>query len=124
MTQVDAYFAALPDDTRLVMERVRAIVREAAPDLEETLKYGMPTLLGNGNVVHYAAWKHHFSLYPAPRDHPELGPELVRYPGGDKGTVQFPYDDPPMGLIRRIVLYLVQVDTQRDPGLGKRHAQT
>lgn len=105
------------------MERVRALIRQAAPDLEETLKYGMPTLVGNGNVVHYAAWKKHFSLYPAPREHPELGPELARYPGGDKGTVHFPYDDPPLDLIRRIVAHMVEIDGQREPGGGKRRVQ-
>jgi uncharacterized protein YdhG (YjbR/CyaY superfamily) len=115
MSKVDAYFAELREPTRAVMEQVRAALREAAPELEETLKYGMPTLVGNGNVVHYAAWRNHFSLYPAPREHPELGPELAQYPGGDKGTVQFPYEDPPLELIHRIVMHLAEEDRKRPP---------
>lgn len=120
MSEVDGYFSALPDSSRGVMDQVRAVVREAAPDSEEALKYGMPTLVRNGNVVHYAAWKKHFSLYPAPREHPELGPELAPYPGGDKGTVHFPYDDPPLDLIRRVVIHLAEEDQKRPSAKGKK----
>jgi uncharacterized protein YdhG (YjbR/CyaY superfamily) len=120
LSTVDDYLAGLPEETREVMERVRGVVREAAPELEETIKYRIPTLVGNGNVVHYAAWKKHFSLYPAPRAHPELGPELAPYPGGDKGTVHFSYEDPPLELIRSIVTHLAEVDRQRPPGKAKK----
>ncbi len=120
MSDVDGYFAKLPERGRQVMDQVRAVVREAAPHATETLKYGMPTLVGNGSIVHYAAWKNHFSLYPAPRDHPELGPELAPYPGGDKGTVHFPYEDPPLDLIRRVVAHLAEVDRDRPPAKAKK----
>jgi uncharacterized protein YdhG (YjbR/CyaY superfamily) len=113
LTDVDTYLSKLAEPARSVLERVRLTAREAAPDLKETIKYGMPTLVGNRNVVHYSAWKRHFSLYPAPREDPKLGPELASYPGGDKGTVHFPYENPPLDLIGRIVAHLAEEDRRR-----------
>ena len=73
------------------------------------IKYQIPTFVLNGkNLVHFAGYKTHIGLYPAPRGDAELKEELAAYEGG-KGTVQFPLDEPvPYALITRIVKFLVR----------------
>jgi uncharacterized protein YdhG (YjbR/CyaY superfamily) len=62
----------------------------------------------NGNLVYFAAYKNHISLYPAPRGAAQFKKELAQYEGG-KGTVQFPLGEPvPYDLVTRIVKYRIE----------------
>ena len=105
-TSVDAYIAALPDDRRAAMEGLRRTVNGAAPDAIESIAYQMPALRSHGGqfLVSYAAFKAHFSLFPASEAVVEaLGEELRPYLAG-KGTIRFPADRPiPLALVARIV---------------------
>lgn len=108
---IDAYIAGFPPDVQERLETIRAAIRKAAPGAEEAIKYAIPTFVLNGNLIHFAAYKHHIGLYPAPRGHEDFKDELAAYEGG-KGTVQFPHDKPlPMRLIGRIVKFRVQQTT-------------
>ena len=65
----------------------------------------MPALRTDGQfLVSYAAFKRHYSLFPASDAVvAALGPELSPYLAG-KGTIRFPADQPiPTDLVRRIV---------------------
>lgn len=104
-TTVDAYIAALPDDRRAAMEELRRTIIAAAPDATETIAYQMPALRTNGRfLVSYAAFKAHYSLFPASDAVIEaLGDELTRYLAG-KGTIRFPADEPiPFTMVTKIV---------------------
>jgi uncharacterized protein YdhG (YjbR/CyaY superfamily) len=114
-TTVDEYMAALPADVRAVMEQLRATIRAAAPDATESIAYLMPALRTDGRfLVSYAAFKRHFSLFPASDvvvD--ELGDELTPYLAG-KGTIQFKAASPlPLDLIARIVRIRVRENAAR-----------
>jgi uncharacterized protein YdhG (YjbR/CyaY superfamily) len=104
-TTVDAYVAALPDDRRTAMDELRRTINAAAPDATETIAYQMPALRTNGHfLVSYAAFKAHYSLFPASGAVIEaLGDELTRYLAG-KGTIRFPADEPiPLAMVTKIV---------------------
>ena len=93
---VEEYLAGLPDDRRAVVEELRRTIKAAAPTATETIAYGMPALRSNGGqfLVSYAAYKKHYSLFPASGAVVEaLGEELTPYLAG-KGTIQFPADRP------------------------------
>jgi uncharacterized protein YdhG (YjbR/CyaY superfamily) len=76
--------------------------------------------VGNGNVIFFAAFKDHISVYPAPRGTNEFKQELSRYKGG-KGTVQLPLDEPlPLDLIRRIALFRLDEDRRRTNAKAKK----
>jgi uncharacterized protein YdhG (YjbR/CyaY superfamily) len=105
-TSVDDYLSALPDDRRAVMEELRATIRAAAPEATESIAYDMPALRSDGGqfLVSYAAYKRHYSLFPASDAVVEaLGDELTPFLSG-KGTIQFPASAPiPLPLVKRIV---------------------
>ena len=105
---IDEYISVFPDTVQVILEKVRATIREMVPEAKENISYGIPTFTLNGNLVHFAGYKKHISLYPAPRGVEKFRDELSAYAGG-KGTVQFPLEKPiPYDLIRRIVAFRVQ----------------
>ena len=104
-TSVDQYMAALPDERRAVMERLRETIRAASPDATETISYQMPTFKTHGRfLVSYAAYKAHYSLFPATEAVVEaLGEELRPYLSG-RGTIRFPADaEIPTDIVTKVV---------------------
>ena len=110
---VDEYIAGFPDDVQERLKRIRATIRKAAPAAGEAISYQIPTFVLDGNLIFFAAFKNHISVYPAPRGNPKFKTELSRYKGG-KGTVQFPMDKPiPYGLITRLTKFRMREMSQR-----------
>jgi uncharacterized protein YdhG (YjbR/CyaY superfamily) len=104
---VDAYIADFPPNIRGILENIRRVIKESAPEAREAISYGMPTFKLNGNLVHFAAWKNHIGLYPTPSAGEAFKKELSGYKTS-KGSVQFPMDQPiPFDLIEEIVKYRV-----------------
>lgn len=96
-----------------ILRKIRMTIRKAAPGAEETISYQIPTFTLHGNLIHFAAFKNHIGMYPAPRGAREFKSELSRYEGG-KGTVRFPLDEPiPFALITRIVKFRVKENLKR-----------
>ena len=106
---VDDYIASYPADMQVVLETIRQTIRKVVPAADETISYQIPTFRLNGkNVVHFAGWKHHISLYPLPAVDEEYEQEVAPYRSG-KGTAKFPLDKPiPYDIIERMVGLLVQ----------------
>jgi uncharacterized protein YdhG (YjbR/CyaY superfamily) len=102
---VEAYLAALPPESRALLEQLRATVREALPSAEECINYGIPTFKLKGNLLHYAAYEGHIGFYPAPSGIEAFREAFSGYKQG-KGSVQFPLDQPlPLELIRQVALF-------------------
>ena len=61
---VDAYLAQLPEWQRSICERLREMVREADPEIEETIKRTVqPYFVLDGNVCALLATKDHVNLF-------------------------------------------------------------
>jgi uncharacterized protein YdhG (YjbR/CyaY superfamily) len=105
---IDAYIQKTPEDVQKILQKVREVIKKAAPDAQETIKYGIPTFTLAGNLVHFGAYKDHIGFYPAPSGIEEFKEALSVYQSG-KGTIRFPLDQPiPFDLIREVVLFRVQ----------------
>ncbi|HEY0739350.1 MAG TPA: DUF1801 domain-containing protein [Herpetosiphonaceae bacterium] len=112
-TTIDEYIAGFPQDVQAMLEQVRATIKAAAPEAEETIKYQMPTFMLKGNLVYFAAFKKHIGFYPVPSGIEAFKDELAVYKQG-KGSIQFPLDQPlPLDLISRIVKWRVQENLER-----------
>jgi uncharacterized protein YdhG (YjbR/CyaY superfamily) len=110
---IDEYITGYPREVRVILERVRMTIREAAPAAEETINYQIPTFALKGNLVHFAAYKNHIGFYPTPTGIEKFKKELSVYKGA-KGSVQFPLDKPiPFDLIARIVRFRVRENLAR-----------
>ena len=62
--RVDAYIAKSADFARPLLAQVREVVHAACPDVEETLKWGMPSFTWRGKILcGMAAFKQHMTLW-------------------------------------------------------------
>ncbi len=106
---INEYIAGFPRQTQLILEAIRATIKKAAPEAEETINYAIPTFKLYGDyLIHFAGYKNHISLYPAPRGDEAFANKLAAFKGG-KGTVQFPLNTPiSLNLITDIVKFLIQ----------------
>lgn len=104
---VDDYLAGFDGDVRARLDRVRAAIRAALPDAEESVRYGMPAVaLGGRNHLHYAAWARHIGIYPVYRSDLPIEAELAPYRHA-KDTLRFPYAaEQPDDLITRVAAFL------------------
>ena len=100
---IDAYIAGFPPEIRARLESIRAAIRMAAPEAEETISYRMPTFALLGPLVHFAAFTKHIGFYPGAAAIAQFTGEFASYTTR-KGTVHFPMDAPiPLDLIQRVV---------------------
>lgn len=120
-TNVEEYLAELPDERRDAMEKLRQAINAAAPDATETIAYSMPALRSHGGqfLVSYAAYKAHYSLFPASDEVVKaLGEELAPYLAG-MGTIRFPASRPiPLATVTKIVKVRVAENAARSRKQG------
>jgi len=100
---VEEYLAALRNDQRVALEKLRKAIRSAAPSAEECISYDLPASRLDGELlVAFGAWAKHCAFYPgsvvaAFKD------ELRGY-DTSKGTIRFLSDSPlPAALVRKLV---------------------
>lgn len=103
---IDEYIAGFPEEVQQVLRQIRATIRDAAPDAEETISYQIPTFTLHGRyLIYFAGFKKHVSVYPAPVANPEFAEEMAVY-GSGRGTAKFPLGKPiPFDLITRMVQF-------------------
>ena len=101
---VDAYLAALPEEQRATLERLRTLIRAAAPGATEAMAYGRPAFRLDGRwLVGYGATKRGCSFYAGAAPTRQFAEELAGYRLW-KGTINFPTDRPlPDELVTRLV---------------------
>ena len=105
LTTIDEYLADVNTDQRQTLNRLRAIVRAAAPQAQECISYGIPAFRLNGRpLVFFGAWTNHCSLYPGnsailKRFRDDLKDFEIR-----KGTIRFLPNSPlPVALVKKLV---------------------
>lgn len=110
---IDEYISEFPKEVRKILEQVRKAISKAAPQSVEAMKYGIPTFVLGGNLVHFGAFKNHIGFYAAPTGHEAFAKELSVYKQG-KGSVQFPLDQPmPLELITKITRFRVKQNLEK-----------
>lgn len=108
---IDDYIAQFPPDIQEILENLRKVIKEAAPDAKEKISWQMPTFTLHGNLVHFAAHRNHIGFYPGSSGIEAFKHELSKYKGA-KGSVQFPLGKPmPYELVGKIVKFRVAENT-------------
>ena len=107
---IDEYIAQYPADVQSIMNNLRAVIRETAPQAQERISYGMPGFYQDGMLVWFGGHKNHIGFYPTGEGVEVFKNELAGYKMS-KGAVQFPFDQPiPYDLVRKIVKHRVEAN--------------
>ena len=109
------YMAAAAPVAQPHLRTVYAILKKAAPDAQEVIKWGVPFFVEPRFLFSFSAFKAHLSLAPSPSTLEAFAEEL-RGCRTTKNYLQLPYDEPvPEALVRRIAEHRVkQVQARQD----------
>ena len=107
---IDDYISIQEKSKQVGLQKIRATIKKVAPKATEGISYQMPVFKQNGNLVYFAAAKHHFGFYPTSKPievfKAQLDAKGYTY---SKGAIQFPVDEPiPVKLIQEMVKYRIQ----------------
>jgi uncharacterized protein YdhG (YjbR/CyaY superfamily) len=101
---IDEYLAALSDDKRAALEKLRKTIKAAAPEAEECISYQIPAFRLNGMLVGFGATTNHCAFYPMSSSTVEAHKDELRDYDTSKGTIRFQADKPlPVALVRKLV---------------------
>ena len=101
---IDEYLAALSEDQRSALEKLRKTIRALVPKAEECISYGVPAFRLQRMLVGFGATANHCSFYPMSSSTvEELRDDLKGY-DTSKGAIRFQPDRPlPAPLVRKLV---------------------
>src|SRR3989441_9358711 len=101
---IDEYLAALSDDKRAALERLRKTIRAAAPKAEECISYQLAAFRQNGMLVAFGATANHCAFYLMSSSTVAAHKDALKGYDTSKGTVRFSPDRPlPAALVRKLV---------------------
>ena len=102
---IDQYLAALEDDQRAALEKLRKDIRAAAPAVEECISYQIPAFRLDGKLlVAFGAWANHCSFYPGSSATLRKFQSDLKGFQISKGTIRFSPDNPlPLALVKKLV---------------------
>ncbi len=107
VASIDEYISTFPEDVQKKLEKVRQIIRKAAPEAAEVIKWSRPAFVGDTILVMFGGFKNHIGFYSTPSSLKAFEDDLTKFNTG-KGSIQFPYRQLlPTNLIRKITEYRV-----------------
>lgn len=110
---IDEYKITLPKDTQVVLEKVRQLIQKEVPEATEAISYQIPVFKLKGrNLIHFAVWKSHFSVYPIPKGDKNFQKLILPYIAG-KGTLKFSLEKP---LPEQVIKHVVKLHVKRLTG--------
>ena len=117
---IDEYIAACPPESQAYLKQIRKLIHTLVPDAKEKISYQMAAFERNGkNLIHFAGWKKHVSLYPVPAGSEAFERQVEPCVDG-KGTLKFPLDEPlPVKLIERVIKLHLAVNKKQEKGESK-----
>ena len=99
---VDDYVAQFPPDVQQIMQKLRAVIKSAAPNVEEKISYGIVGYFLNGSLLSFGAYKKHIGFYPLTAAMAAL--KGIKVHEGTRSSIHFPLNEPmPYDLIRKMV---------------------
>ena len=101
---IDEYLATLPEVQRSALEKLRKIIRSAAPKAEECISYQIPSFRQNGMLVGFGATAKHCAFYLMNGSLVNAHKDELKDFDTSKGTIRFQPDRPlPAALVRKLV---------------------
>jgi uncharacterized protein YdhG (YjbR/CyaY superfamily) len=101
---INEYLAALPEETKNTLEKLRTLIKNTAPQAVEKISYQVPTFYYLGPLVGFAAFKNHCSFFVMSHKVMDMFKEELKPYDKSTATIRFPADQPlPESLVANIV---------------------
>ena len=92
---VNEYLDEVPAERKAVLTKLRKLCRASLKDFEETMMYGMPVYVRNGQAeVSFASQKNFIALYILKKDVMDLHRDLLKVKGVSLGKGCIRYSKP------------------------------
>ena len=103
------YIKSIDESSGKVLEELKELTFKLVPEAELSISYGIPTFKFKGkNLVHFGAFKDHWSFFPGPFVIEAFKDRLSAYKVS-KGTIQVPYSmKVDFDLFRNMILFRVK----------------
>lgn len=114
---IDEYIAACPPESQAYLSEIRKLIHALVPEAKEKISYQIACFELNGmNLIYFAGWKKHVSLYPLPAGSEAFERQIAKYVDG-KGTLKFPLAEPlPLKLIERDIKLHLEANKKKTKG--------
>lgn len=105
LSTIDEYLESLGDQQRAALERIRQIIRAAAPKAQECISYQLPAFRLNGKLlVGFGATTKHCAFYLMSATTVAAHEADLKGFDTSAGTIRFQPDKPlPVNLVRKLV---------------------
>ena len=102
---IDEYLAAISEDKRAALEKLRKTIKAAVPKAEECISYGLAAFrLAGKPLVGFGAAANHCAFYPMSSSTVEAHKDDLKDYDTSKGSIRFQADKPlPVALVRKLV---------------------
>jgi uncharacterized protein YdhG (YjbR/CyaY superfamily) len=107
---IDDYLEGFTGQDRELLERLRALAQEAAPEATEAIKWGYPAWVHPSGTILFMVSGHakHGSITFTPGTREAFDADLADFSTG-KGSIKLPYGQPvPEDLLRRMIAFRVR----------------
>ena len=114
---VDAYLAALPASERETLQKLRVLIKETVPKVEERISYGTAVMFSRGlDLFGFVAQRKHLSFLTAsPKLAAAMKAEISKTHKVSGATIHFSPDNPlPQALVKKIVRARVRENAARE----------
>jgi uncharacterized protein YdhG (YjbR/CyaY superfamily) len=116
---VDAYLASLPKAERESLARLRTLIKETVPRVEERVSYGTTVMFSLGrDLVGFVSQPKHLSFFTAsPKLAQAMKDEITKTHKVSGATIHFSPEHPlPTGLLKKILRARVRENAAADRG--------
>jgi len=112
---IDAYLAGAKPEQRTVLEKLRKTIHTVAPNVEESISYGLAGFKLNGRpLVYFGVLANHCAFYPGSSTLAKKFQDQLKKFETSKGTIRFTPDKPlPTALVRKLVKARVAENRRR-----------
>ena len=113
---VDAYLATLPSGERETLQKLRGLIKETVPKVEERISYGTAVMFSRGlDLFGFVAQRKHLSFLTAsPKLAAAMKTEISKTHKVSGATIHFSPDNPlPPALVKKIVRARVRENATR-----------
>lgn len=106
MKPVDQYILQFEEEVKNRLQECRALFFECFPDVQESIRYNMPSFCHNNYHLYFAAYKNHIGFYPVSRGS-DFESEIQPYRAKNtQDSLHFLHKQPlPTDLIKKIIRY-------------------